>query len=598
MPGELEAGGAAVQVRATRTMSDQELPSRRRTATGSVLAQGAVLSARYEILDYIGEGGMGQVYKAHDRALDEVVAIKVLLPHLLGSPLMSQRFLSEIKLARKVTHRNVCRIHDYGEDGTLGYISMQFVEGVELTALIAQSGGLPVDEAYAIAIQLADGLQAIHDEGIVHRDFKSANVMVDRRGNPRLMDFGIAKLWNAERGLTTEGQIAGTPAYMSPEQAAGEPLDPRTDLYSMGIVLFELFTGSRPFTAENAVAMMYKHAHEEPPLDGPIAVAIPARVKPIIRKALAKQRGDRFASAEELKQALLDVRAALPAFGPDTTETIVLKVRQLRGTLDEAVRTPTPPSAPVAPAEAMAQRPPAINRRGLWRLLTAAGVVIGALSAAILLMWRAPERELTGSAPASAPVTAPQAPATTTAGGSGASSPTANGVGQQPAAAAPPATNDRPASPGVATAPPAAASPAITACGRGEPRGCGDACEAGDSAACTQLGVLYNRGAGVARDLTAAALYYDRGCAGGDLAGCNNLGTIYQHGAAGLRGDRSKAASLYERACNGGHLEGCANLGLLYLNESGSSVQQRARGRELLQQACAAGLARACRAAS
>ena len=116
---------------------------------------------------------------------------------------------------------------------------------------------------------------------------------------------------------------------MSPEQAAGEPLDPRTDLYSMGIVLFELFTGSRPFTAENAAAMMYKHAHEEPPLDGPIAVAIPARVKPIIRKALAKQRGDRFSSAEELKQALLDVRAALPTFGPDTTERIVLKVQQL-----------------------------------------------------------------------------------------------------------------------------------------------------------------------------------------------------------------------------------------------------------------------------
>ena len=118
---------------------------------------------------------------------------------------MSQRFLSEIKLARKVTHRNVCRIHDYGEDGTLGYISMQFVEGVELTALIAQPGGLSVDEAYAIAIQLADGLQAIHDEGIVHRDFKSANVMVDRRGNPRLMDFGIAKLWNAERRTDDRG---------------------------------------------------------------------------------------------------------------------------------------------------------------------------------------------------------------------------------------------------------------------------------------------------------------------------------------------------------------------------------------------------------
>ncbi|AMY08357.1 Serine/threonine-protein kinase PrkC [Luteitalea pratensis] len=578
-------------------MSHHELPLRRRTPTGSVLAQGAVLSGRYHILDYIGEGGMGQVYRAHDRALDEVVAIKVLLPHLLGSPLMSQRFLSEIKLARKVTHRNVCRIHDYGEDGTLGYISMQFVEGIELTALIAQSGGLAVDEAYAIAIQLADGLQAIHDEGIVHRDFKAANVMIDRRGNARLMDFGIAKLWNAERGLTTEGQIAGTPAYMSPEQAAGEPIDPRTDLYSMGIVLFELFTGSRPFTAENAVAVMYKHAHEEPPLDGPIAVAIPARVKPIIRKLLAKQRSDRFSSSQELKQALLDVRAALPAFGPDTTERIVLKVQQLRGALDETVGAPTPPS-PVGPAQAVTHRRSGINRRGLWQLLTAAGLVTGAFSATILLMWRAPEGERTGSLPAPAPVRAPQQPTTTVATSSEAPPPTANREARQPAAIAAPDTNDSSASPGVARATPAAESPALTACGRGEPRGCGDACEAGNSAACTQLGVLYNRGAGVARDLTAAALYYDRGCSGGDLAGCNNLGTIYQHGASGLQGDRSKAASLYERACNGGHLDGCANLGLLYLNEPDSSVQQRTRGRELLRQACAAGLARACRAAS
>ena len=276
-------------------MSEQDLPFSRRKTPGSVLERGAILSARYEILDYVGEGGMGLVYKAHDRALDEVVAIKLLLPHLLDSPLMRQRFLSEIKLARRVTHRNVCRIHDYGEDGTLGYISMQFVDGAELKALIAQPGGLSVDEAYEIAIQLADGLQAIHDEGIVHRDFKSANVMVDGRGHPRLMDFGIAKLWDVERGagLTMEGHVTGTPDYMSPEQASGEPLDPRSDLYSMGIVLFELFTGARPFSADSPAVMMYKQVYEEPPLDGPVAGAIPAAVKPIIRGALAKRRKGR-----------------------------------------------------------------------------------------------------------------------------------------------------------------------------------------------------------------------------------------------------------------------------------------------------------------
>jgi serine/threonine-protein kinase len=572
-------------------MNDQEPPRTRRTTAESVLAPGTALSNRYEIVDYIGAGGMGQVYKAHDRVLDEIVAIKVLLPHLLGSPLMSRRFRSEIKLARRVTHRNVCRIHDYGEDGPLAYISMQFVEGAELTALIARTDGVSVREAYAIAIQLADGLQAIHEAGIVHRDFKSANVMVDRRGDPRVMDFGIAKVWNAEPGLTTDGQIAGTPAYMSPEQGAGEALDPRADLYSMGVVLFELFTGTRPFAADNAAAMMYKHAYEAPPLDDPIGMAIPAPVKPIIGKALAKQRDDRFSSAEELKRALLDVRASLPALGPDTTESIAIKVRQLCGTQDETVRARTP--SPVTSASAPPR--PARSNRWLVALVASAAIVSGMLVAANWVASRAPERELTGSRLARAPGDAPKVPATTTAGDAVTSS-TANGARQSSPVPVPPAAVAPAASPAAAVGATDAASAASAACGRGEPRGCGDACEAGDAAACTQLGVLYNRGAGVARDLTAASLYYDRGCAGGDLAGCNNLGTIYQHGAVGLRGDRSKAASLYERACSGGHHEGCANLGLLYLGDPGASTQQRTRGRTLLQQACAAGVERACRA--
>ena len=555
-----------------------------------MLTSGAVLSARYEILDFIGKGGMGQVYKAHDRALDEVVAIKVLLPHLLDSPLMSQRLLSEIKLARKVTHRNVCRIHDYGEDGPLGFISMQFVEGVDLTALIAEPDGLSVGEAFEIAIQLADGLQAIHDEGIVHRDFKSANVIVDRRGTPRLMDFGIAKLWNAAGGLTTEGHITGTPAYMSPEQAAGEPLDPRTDLYSMGIVLFELFTGVRPFTADNAAAVLYKHAYEAPPLDEPMAEAIPTRLKPVISKALAKQRGDRFTSAEQLKHALLDAHAALPAVSQEVTASIIWKVQRLHGPLDHTVRASRWRSALAAPGRAMT-RPPRVTRRAFWRLVTGAAIVVIAVGASMQLTWRTPERH--AEAPASPSVRTPHAPPTAAAPDP-ASAPTTNVARQQESAGAAPFTSDPPASQGVASMPAPGTRPVTTGCSPSEPEGCREACEAGASSACTQLGVLYNRGTGVARDLTAAALYYDRGCSGGDLAGCNNLGTIYQHGAAGLRGDRSRAASLYDRACSGGQLEACVNLGLLYRADPAASVQQRARGRELLRQACTAGVAKAC----
>jgi serine/threonine protein kinase len=578
-------------------MGDQDQLLSRRKSSGSVLAKGAVLSARYEILDYVGEGGMGVVYKAHDRALDEIVAIKLLLPHLLDSPLMRQRFLSEIKLARKVTHRNVCRIHDYGEDGPLGYVSMQFIEGAELKALIAQPCGVSIDEAYDIAIQLADGLQAIHDEGIVHRDLKSANIMVDARGHPRLMDFGIAKLWDVEggAGLTLEGHITGTPDYMSPEQAAGEPLDPRSDLYSLGIVLFELFTGARPFKADNAAGLMYKQVYEEPPLDAPVAAAIPAPVKPILRKALAKRRDDRFASALELNHALLEARGGVPTLISDTTETIVTKVLQLRGALDKTVPVAMPsPQAP-APSRPQGERPRRISRRGLWQLLTAAGVAVIAAVSMYPYFWQ-------GRTPAGPAVPSPPAASTTTAPSPPPAATVERGPTPQPSAPQPPpglparAPGRDAATRGEPGPPQAAEAGAMAACERGDAEVCRRACEAGVPAACTQLGVLYNRGAGVPRDLGNAVLYYQRGCTGGDLAGCNNLGTMYQFGALGLRGDTSKAAGLYERACNGGHLEACVNLGLLYQSEPGSTAEQRMRGRELLQKACAAGIARACRA--
>ena len=218
------------------------------TPAGFTVEPGAILANRYEILEYIGKGGMGVVYKAHDRTLDETVAIKILRQQPFDDPSLTQRFLAEIKLARRVTHKNVCRIHDYGEAESVRFISMQFVEGIELGQMVRRRGRLSADEGYDIALQLVDGLEAIHDQAIVHRDLKTSNVMIDRRGTALLMDFGIAKLWEGEAGtaLTASGQIIGTPQYMSPEQAQGEPLDPRSDIYAIGVVLFELFTGALP----------------------------------------------------------------------------------------------------------------------------------------------------------------------------------------------------------------------------------------------------------------------------------------------------------------------------------------------------------------
>src|SRR5262245_23767108 len=197
----------------------------------SALTQGHVLASRYEIQNMLGKGGMGVVYKAQDRLLDEPVAIKVLRGELMNTPELARRFRSEIKLARKVTHTNVCRIHEYGEDGPLSYISMALIEGTDLRRLLRQQPeGLPVEEAYEASIQSAEGLQAIHSVGIIHRDLKTPNIVRDDQGVVRLMDFGIAKEADRNAGFTATGEVMGTPEHMSPEQCRGEKLDFRSDV--------------------------------------------------------------------------------------------------------------------------------------------------------------------------------------------------------------------------------------------------------------------------------------------------------------------------------------------------------------------------------
>jgi len=277
-----------------------------------VFTQGSIIGNRYEVLTPLGKGGMGMVYKAHDRMLEEPVAIKVLRAEFANTPEMAKRFLSEIKLARKVSHKNVCRIHEYGEDGGVRFISMEFVEGMDLRQLARERGGLiPVEEAFDLAIQLAEGLQAIHDVGIVHRDLKTSNIMCDDRGLVRLMDFGIAKVQGADRtggGLTSTGQIMGTPEYMSPEQCLGDKTDHRSDIYSVGIVIYEMFTGQVPFRGDTPVATLFKHIQDPVPFDGPVAGRIPLPAVSVLRRALDKDRAARFDNAAALAEALRDAQ--------------------------------------------------------------------------------------------------------------------------------------------------------------------------------------------------------------------------------------------------------------------------------------------------
>ena len=285
------------------------------------LRPGTVFHGRYEILGPLGRGGMGMVYKARDRRLDEVVAIKVLRPDFSNDPAMATRFRSEIKLARKVRHRNVCAIHDYGEDQGLLYISMEYIEGVDLKQVLKQSGALVPDRGYEVAIQIAEGLQAVHDAGIIHRDLKTPNIMSDGAGIARLMDFGVAKRVG-EGAATVTGLIIGTPEYMSPEQAQGHKIDTRSDIYALGIVLYEIFTGQVPFRGETPISTILKHLNDPPPLEGPQAEGIPESLKPVLRRCLAKDPADRYATAREVGEALREARQPSRRQQPVATEVL------------------------------------------------------------------------------------------------------------------------------------------------------------------------------------------------------------------------------------------------------------------------------------
>ncbi len=276
---------------------------------------GTVLAERYQIQSLLGAGGLGRVYRAHDRMLDEVVAIKVLHLDAARSSELSKRFRSEIKLARKVRHRNVCAIHEYGEQGAYRFVAMELVDGIDLHRVIREKGPLPPQEAFEVAIQVAKGLSAIHDAGVLHRDLKTPNIMQDGRGIVRLLDFGIAKLLTpaGTMSVTAVHRVVGTPEYMSPEQVRGDDLDERSDIYALGVVIFEMFTGVVPFQGKSPLDTLLRQVNDPPPLYGEAAGRLPASLVPVLRKALAKDPRDRYASARDLLEALrVSRREALP----------------------------------------------------------------------------------------------------------------------------------------------------------------------------------------------------------------------------------------------------------------------------------------------
>ena len=288
------------------------------SGAASLLELGRVLGHRYEILQLLGEGGMGTVYKARDREVDRLIALKVIRPELAQNADALHRFKQELVLARQVTHRNVIRIFDLGEADGMKFITMEFIDGRDLKSLIREKGKFAPRDAIQIVAQVCKALEVSHAEGVIHRDLKPQNIMVDEQGKVSVMDFGIARSTEMVGGMTQTGALVGTPEYMSPEQAKGQHLDARSDLFSLGIIFYELLTGNSPFKADTAMATLWKRTHEaaRPPIE--LESGIPQAVSDMVVKCLEIDRERRyqtvadFAKDLEAWQAGTSVSAATP----------------------------------------------------------------------------------------------------------------------------------------------------------------------------------------------------------------------------------------------------------------------------------------------
>jgi serine/threonine protein kinase len=271
------------------------------------LAPGSIFAERYLIIDKLGKGGMGKVYKALDQEINESVALKLIKPEIAADREAIERFQNEIKIARRITHKNICRMYHLGREKDAFYITMEYVQGENLKKMIKMTKGMSFGAAMGIAQQICQGLAEAHRLGIVHRDLKPQNIMLDEDGGVRVMDFGIASSVET-RGATLPGMMIGTPEYMSPEQIDGEPVDGRSDIYSLGIILYEMLTGKTPFTGDTPWSVILKHKNDRPHDPREINPMIPEAMSRIILRCLEKSKDKRYQRAEELLSALQDIK--------------------------------------------------------------------------------------------------------------------------------------------------------------------------------------------------------------------------------------------------------------------------------------------------
>ncbi len=305
---------------ATPLPSSKEIPFTKTLETPTEeLTRGTTFAGRYEIIEELGKGGMGKVYRVEDKKIKEEVALKLIKPEIAADKKTIERFSNELKMARKIAHRNVCRMYDLGEEKGTHFITMEYVPGEDLKGMIRMVGNLGAGKAISIAKQVCDGLAEAHRLGVVHRDLKPQNIMIDKEGNARIMDFGIARSIKG-KGITGAGVMVGTPEYMSPEQAEVKEVDQRSDIYSLGVILYEMVTGRVPFEGETPLGIAMKHKSEIPKDPREFNAQIPEDLSRAIMKCLEKDKEKRFQDADEVYSELDKIERGIPS-----TERVVPK---------------------------------------------------------------------------------------------------------------------------------------------------------------------------------------------------------------------------------------------------------------------------------
>ncbi len=366
---------------------------------------------KYVIEAELGRGGMGVVYRAVHTALDRTVAIKVLAAGLIGDSEGVSRFRQEARAVARLNHPGIVQVYDIDEEGSLLYLVMEFVDGVGLDHVLNASR-LAEPRILAIASEVADALHYAHEAGIVHRDIKPANILMTADGKPKVADFGLAHFVDRDAGLTRTGTLLGSPPYMSPEQAQGKRVDRRTDVYSLGVVLFRMLTGRVPFVADSSLAVLVKHINEAPPDPMELNTRISRKTRDVVLKALSKEPADRFATMVDLRRALQDCLApkASPSASLDFEPTNLLRPAE-PGSVAQPAPLPPPllpnaaaPGARIVniqdPLAASASRMSRGLRRGLG---LAAGIAVLILAGFALLQGRRSDVNLAKSEPSATP---------------------------------------------------------------------------------------------------------------------------------------------------------------------------------------------------